>query len=189
MYHSHQKIHYIFLWEELSNTVYLYVYIGPIRLSTKWRITWRQWLSWVGNAIGVLHQQKVFLSLEASRSVWEDVESKLRCINIRRVSDHRSAFRPGFRVTGISDYWYRNAMGVIVESLRTPRSARENFGCPWEHLGVPARTLGALTTTLGAPTTTLGAPATSLGAPRIPAEQSGKNIIFFRNAAGAPRYC
>jgi len=34
--------------------------------------------------------------------------------------------------------------------------------------------------------TNLGAPATFLGAPRITVEQSGKNNIFFGNAAGAP---
>ena len=32
----------------------------------------------------------------------------------------------------------------------------------------------------------LGVPATNLGAPRITVEPSGKNIIFFGNAAGAP---
>jgi len=32
----------------------------------------------------------------------------------------------------------------------------------------------------------LGAPGTSLGALRITVEQSGKNKIFFGNAAGAP---
>jgi len=42
----------------------------------------------------------------------------------------------------------------------------------WEYLGAPATNLGAL--------------ATSLGAPRIKVEQSGKNNIFFGNAAGAP---
>jgi len=50
-----------------------------------------------------LHQQNVFESLGASRSVWEDEECKLRCINFRRVSDPRRAFRPAFGVTEISD--------------------------------------------------------------------------------------
>jgi len=45
-----------------------------------------------------------------------------------------------------------------VISLGTPRSARENFGCAWEHLGAPTTSLGAPTTSLGAPTTSLGAP-------------------------------
>ena len=39
---------------------------------------------------------------------------------------------------------------------------------------------------MGAPATKLGAPATCLGAPPITVEQSGKNNIFFGNAAGAP---
>jgi len=58
----------------------------------------------------------------------EDVESKLGSFNFRRVSDPRRAFRPAFGVTGISDDWYRSTMGVIVISLRSPRSAEENFG-------------------------------------------------------------
>jgi len=36
------------------------------------------------------------------------------------------------------------------------------------------------------PSESLGAPTTSLGAPRITVEQSGKNNVFFGNAAGAP---
>ena len=36
------------------------------------------------------------------------------------------------------------------------------------------------------PGTKLGALVISLGAPRITVEQSGKNNIFFGNAAGAP---
>jgi len=47
----------------------------------------------------------------------------------------------------------------------------------WEHLGAPVTNLGALTTSLRAPTT-------SLGVPRITVEQSGKNNLFFGNAAG-----
>jgi len=47
-----------------------------------------------------LHQQNVFLSLEAIKSVWENVECKLRCVNFRRVSDPRRALLPDFRVTG-----------------------------------------------------------------------------------------
>jgi hypothetical protein len=85
------------------------------------------------------------------------VECKLRCVNFRRVTDHRRAFLPAIRVTGITD--------------DTPGSTRE-----W---------LEALATHLGAPATSLGALMTSLGAPRITVEQSGKNNIFFGNAAGA----
>jgi len=41
----------------------------------------------VAQAMGrvALHQQNVCLSLEASRSVWEDVECKLRCFNNRSI--------------------------------------------------------------------------------------------------------
>jgi len=114
------------------------------------------------------------------------VECKLRCINVRRVSDPRRAFRPAFGVTGISDHWYMSTMGVIGISLRTPRSAGENFGCTWEHLGALATRLGVPMTGLGAQMTSLGAPMTSLGAPRITVKQSGKNDIFFGNVAGEP---
>jgi len=90
-------------------------------------------------------------------------------------------------------------MGVIVISLGTPRSARENFWCTWEHLGVPGTSLGALTTSLrvqatslgvlatslGTRTTSLGAPAKSLGASGITVDQSGKKK-FCGTAAGAP---
>jgi len=71
-------------------------------------------------------------------------------------------------------------MGSIVIGFGTPRSAGMNFGCTLEHLG-------ALATSFGAPMTSLGVPATSLGAPQITVEQSGKNNIFFGNAADAPR--
>ena len=56
------------------------------------------------------------------------MECKLRCINIRTVSDRRRAMWPAVVVTGISDDWYRSPMGVIVISWGTPRSAGENFG-------------------------------------------------------------
>jgi hypothetical protein len=39
------------------------------------------------------------LSLEASSIVFEDVDGKLRCINLRRVSDPWRAFLLAFRVT------------------------------------------------------------------------------------------
>jgi len=51
------------------------------------------------------------------------VECKLRNVKFRRVSDPRSAFRPAFRVTGISDDWHRSTMGVVVKSLETCPSA------------------------------------------------------------------
>jgi len=72
-----------------------------------------------------LHKQNVIYSLGASRSVCEDVECKLRCVNFRRVSDHRRAFRPAFRVTGIADNWHRSTMGVVAISLKSPGSAGE----------------------------------------------------------------
>jgi len=99
----------------------------------------------------MVHQHNVFYSLEDSRSVREDEECKLRCINCRRVSDPRRGFRPAFRVTGISDDCNRNTMGVSVIGLGTPLSTRENVGCTWEHLRVPAIRLGAPITTLEAP--------------------------------------
>jgi hypothetical protein len=69
------------------------------------------------------HQQNVFWSLEAFRSVLEDVECKLRSVNFRRVSGHRRAFLPAFRVIGSAD--------------DKPRST-------WECLGAPAPILGVL---------------------------------------------
>jgi len=48
----------------------------------------------------------------------------------------------------------------------------ERWQQAWEHLGAPG--------------TILGVPAASLEAPQITVEQSGKNNIFFGNAAGAP---
>ena len=99
------------------------------------------------------------------------MECKLRRVNFTRVSDRGRTLRPAFRATGISNDWYSSAMGVIVISLGTPQSARENFGCTWEHLG--------------ALVTSMGAPATSLDAPRIAVEQSG-TIDIFVNVLGAP---
>ena len=113
------------------------------------------------------------------------MECKLGCVNIRRLPDHRRAFRSAFRVTGISDDWYRSTMGVTVIGLGTPRSAGGNFGSTWEHRRQAWKRRGQSWQHLGAPATRLGAPATGLGAPRITVEQSGKNNIFFGNAAGA----
>ena len=125
------------------------------------------------------------------------MECKLGYVNFRRVSDTRRAFRPAFRVTGTSDDCYSSILEVIVIGLGTPRSARENFGCTWEHLG-------ALAASLGAPATSLGAPATSLGAPPITVEQFGKRktslgtllvrleitaTTSVNNGSGLPGYC
>ena len=129
------------------------------------------------NEWSAVHQQNGLYSLAASRSVWEDVECKLRCVNFRRVSDPRRAFQPAFRVSGISENWYSSTIGVIIIGLQIPRSAGDNFGCTWEHrqqawerwrhscehLATPAISLGT-------PTTSLGVPATSMEAPRITVE-------------------
>jgi len=60
------------------------------------------------------------------------MECKLRRVNFGRVLDPRRAFQPAFRLTGISDDWYRSTMGVIAISLGARRSAGENVGCTWE---------------------------------------------------------
>jgi len=78
-------------------------------------------------------------------------------------------------------------MGVTVIGLGTPRSAGENSGCTWEHQRQAWKRRGQSWEHLGTPATSLGAPGTGLGAPRITVEQSGKNHIFFGNAAGARR--
>jgi len=106
--------------------------------------------------------------------------------------DSWRVFLPAFRVTGISDDWYRNTMQVIVIGLGPPRSTGENIGCTCVCRRQARVRRGQSLENLGAPTTSLGAPATCLGAPRITVEQSGKNNIFFGNAASAPgnhRYC
>jgi len=101
-----------------------------------------------------------------------NVECKLRCVNFRRVSEPRRAFLPAFRLLGISDDWYRSSMGVIVRRLGTPRNAGENFGCTWEHRQQVRERRGESWE--------------HLGTPWITVEQSGKNNVFFGNAAGAP---
>jgi len=78
----------------------------------------------------------------------------LRCINFRRVSDPRRAFRLALRVTRISNDYYRSTMGVIVIGLGTPQSAGVNFGCTCEHLEAQAISLGVPTISLGAPGST-----------------------------------
>jgi len=79
-------------------------------------------------AISMEHQQNVIYSLGASRRVREDVECKLRCVNFRRLSDHRRAFRQAFGVTGISNDWLSCTMAVIVISLRIPGGAGDKSG-------------------------------------------------------------
>jgi len=79
-----------------------------------------------------LHQQHVFQSLGASRSVGVDMKCKHRSINFSKVSVPRRAFWLALGVTGISDDWYRSTMGVIGISLGTCCSTGENFRCIWE---------------------------------------------------------
>jgi len=128
------------------------------------------------------------------------VECKRRCVNVRIVSDPRRAFRPALRVTGISDDWYRSTKEVIVISLRTPRSAGENFGSTWERqrqVRKPWRQGWKRRQQVWECQRQvwegrrqawkhLGAPSTSLGAPQITVKQSGKNDIFLGNVSGVP---
>jgi len=80
-------------------------------------------------AILLNHQQNVFLSLEASRSVWEDVECKLRCVKFKRVSDLRRAFLPAVRVTGSAD----NKTGRTWEHRRQTWERRRPAGSTSNH--------------------------------------------------------
>lgn len=79
--------------------------------------------------LGFLQQQYVFWSLEASMSVWENVECKLSSVNIRRVSDPWRVFRPAFGVTVISDARYSSTIWVIVTSWGICWHAGENVVC------------------------------------------------------------
>jgi len=101
------------------------------------------------------------------------VECKLRCVNFRRILDPTRAFRQALGVTGISEDWYRITMEVIVISLKTSQSTRENFGCTWEHLGVLATSFEAPVTSLGALRTYLGALMSSMGAPGSASDKPG----------------
>jgi hypothetical protein len=68
-----------------------------------------------------IHQQNVLWSLEASGSVSDDVECKLRWVNFRGVSDPRRAFLPALRVTG--------------NTGNKPGSADDKPGSTWERRG------------------------------------------------------
>jgi len=94
------------------------------------------------------------------------VECKLRCVNFRGVSDPRRAFMLAFRVTEICDDCYRCTMGVSLIGLETPWSARENFGCTWEHLG-------GLETSVEVPTTNQRAPGSARDKPGSAGAKSG----------------
>ena len=110
------------------------------------------------------------------------MEGKLRCVNFRRVIDHRKAFRPVVGITVISDNWYRSTTEVIVTSWTTPRSTGENVGCTREHMEVPAQSLVSLVTTIGELTTSLD----TLGSTSNHCKADCENDIFFRNIAHAP---
>jgi hypothetical protein len=83
------------------------------------------------------------------------VESKLICISTRRVSDHRRAFQPAFRITRISEDLYRSTIGVCVISLGTPQSDGEKSVCTCEYLAVLTTFLAVLATNLGEPAITV----------------------------------
>jgi hypothetical protein len=118
------------------------------------------------------------------------VECKLRCVNFRRVLDSRRAFRPAFRVPGISDDCYRSDCDRFGNT-----SERRRELCV--HLGAPGSTGNKSGSADDKPEGTwerrlqawehLEGPATSLGAPRITVEQSRKNNFFLGNAADSPR--
>jgi len=77
-------------------------------------------------------------------------------------------------------------MRQFQESIRPWEGIPAGLQSNWEHRRQAWEHLGALATILGVPATSLGAPATSLGTPRMTVEQSGKNNVFFGNAAGVP---
>ena len=79
------------------------------------------------------------------------MECKHGLVNLRRVSDPRSAFLPAFRVTGISDNWYKSTMGVIEIGLKRAWSAEQTCGRTWEDLGALATSRGVRVKSLGAP--------------------------------------
>jgi hypothetical protein len=60
------------------------------------------------------------------------VKCKLRRVNFRSERDPRRVFLVAFRVTVISDDWYRKPMWVIVIRLAAHQSARETIQCTVE---------------------------------------------------------
>jgi len=93
------------------------------------------------------------------------VEYKLRRVNFWGLSDPRRAFWPAFRVPGISDDWYRSAMGVTVIRVRRPRSTSKNCGYTREHMRALMTSPEPLTTSQGALKADLRVLTTGLGAP------------------------
>ena len=129
--------------------------------------------------VRTIHQQNELQSLGAYSRFWEDVECKLSCVNFRRVSDPRTAFRPAFWVPGFSDDWSKSTMGAVVTSLKTPGCTGDRSGSAhtkpvttWErHWQVWERRWQARQRRWQA-WEHLWAPATSQGAPRFTLEQS-----------------
>ena len=114
------------------------------------------------------------------------MDCKLRCINVRSVSDTMRALRPVFGVTETCGYLYMSTVGVVVMSFGTPRSPGENFWCMSEILGALGRCQGELATTLGAPATCIGAPVTRLGAPVTSLGAPVPNLGALVTSQGAP---
>jgi hypothetical protein len=99
-----------------------------------------------GDTLGGHHQSQlekyleipprnVFLSLEASRSISDDVECTLGSINFEIVLGPRRACLPSFKLTAITDDLYRHTMEVIWIGLEIPLSAGKNYGCTCKYLG------------------------------------------------------
>jgi hypothetical protein len=78
-------------------------------------------------------------------------------------------------------------MRQLQESMRPLEGIPAGHQSNWEHRRQAWERRQQAWEHLGAPVTNLGALATTLGAPRITVEQSGKNNIFFGNAAGGAR--
>jgi len=65
----------------------------------------------------IVHQQKVFQSVGASRCGGNKVEYKFISIKYWRVSDHRRVFQLAFNVTSMSNNFFRSGMGVSQEGF------------------------------------------------------------------------
>jgi hypothetical protein len=78
-------------------------------------------------------QRNVSLSQGAFGGIWEDVESELRSVNFRRVSDAGTAFQSTLGLTENSNGWYRNTIHRNCNKFgNILRWHREH----WVHLGV-----------------------------------------------------
>jgi len=65
------------------------------------------------------------------RGVRVEAEYELRRLNFKREMDPGRRFKVAFRVTWISDNWYKTNIGVIVIDLETCWFAGEIFGRTW----------------------------------------------------------